>query len=373
LIADAIMKVGKDGILTVEEGKTAETTLNVVEGMQFDRGFVSPFFVTDKERMEGILEDTLIIITTERVSSMPELLPILQKIVEAGKTFLLIADDIDGEALTTLVVNKMQGRLRCIAVKAPGFGDRKRESLEDIASLTGATVISSEVGLKLEQATMEMIGAAKRIVVTKENTTIVGGAGDKKAINERIKSIKTLIDKSESNFDKTKLQERLAKLTSGVAVVEVGAATESELKAKKFKIEDAMHATRAGIEEGIVAGGGVALIRAAHVLKNLFGANPDEHTGIKIIQKAVQGPIRIIAENAGLDGSVVVGKVMEVDNQDYGLNAATGQFSDLIKDGVIDPVKVTRTALQNAASIANLLLTTEVIITNIPEKEKNAQ
>lgn len=370
LIADAILKVGKDGVITVEEGKSAETTLEVVEGMQFDRGFISPYFVTDAERMETVMEDAYIIITDKKVSSMPDLLPLLQKIADTGKPFLLIAEEVEGEALATMVVNKLQGRLRCAAVKAPGFGDRRKEMLEDIATLTAGQVISEELGIKLEKATMEMLGRAKRVVIDKENTTIVGGEGKKKDIEARIGQIKRQIEETTSDYDKEKLQERLAKLSGGVAVIEVGAATETEMKTKKFKVEDAMHATRAGVEEGIVVGGGVALLHAAEVLDKVKGEDADEQTGITIVKKALDEPIRIIAQNAGVDGSIVVDKVRNNSNPSFGLNVESGQYEDLIKVGVVDPCKVTRSALQNAASIASLLLTTEVLITDIPEKKE---
>ncbi|OGR87556.1 MAG: chaperonin GroL [Elusimicrobia bacterium RIFCSPLOWO2_01_FULL_60_11] len=369
-ITDAILKVGKDGVITVEEGKSAETTLEVVEGMQFDRGFVSPYFVTDAERMEAILEDAYVIITDKKVSAMPDLLPVLQKIAETGKPFLLIAEEVEGEALATLVVNRLQGRLRCSAVKAPGFGDRRKEMLQDIATITGGSVISEELGLKLEKATIDMLGKAKRIVVDKENTTIVGGDGKKKDIEGRISILRKQIEETTSDYDKEKLQERLAKLSGGVAVIEVGGATETEMKTKKFKVEDAMHATKAGVEEGIVVGGGVALLRASDVLKKLKTEDADEQVGVRIIQKALEEPIRVIAENAGMDGSIAIDKVRNSTNPNFGLNADTGEYMDLIKAGVIDPVKVTRTALQNAASIAALLLTTEVLVSDIPEKRE---
>ena len=370
LIAEAILKVGKDGVITVEEGKSADTRLEVVEGMQFDRGYVSPYFVTDAERMEAVLEDAYIIITDKKVSAMPDLLLVLQKIADTGRPFLLIAEEVEGEALATLVVNRLQGRLRCVAVKAPGFGDRRKEMLNDIATLTGGQVISEELGLKLEKAGVDMLGRAKRIVIDKENTTIVGGNGKKKDIDGRIGQIRRQIDETTSDYDKEKLQERLAKLSGGVAVIEVGAATETEMKTRKFKVEDAMHATRAGVEEGIVVGGGVALLRASEVLDKVKSSDPDEQTGIKIIQKSLEEPIRIIAENAGLEGSVVVNRVRSEKNSTFGLNADNGEFTDLVKAGIIDPAKVTRTALQNAASIASLLLTTAVLVTDIPEKKE---
>ena len=369
-ITDALVKVGKDGVITVEEGKSSETTLKVVEGMQFDRGYVSPYFVTDAERMEAVLEDAYVIITDKKVSAMPELLPLLQKIADTGRPFLIIAEEVEGEALATLVVNRLQGRLRCAAVKAPGFGDRRKEMLQDIATLTGGQVISEELGIKLEKAGMEMLGKAQRIVIDKENSTIVGGNGKKNAIEARVGQIRRQIEETTSDYDKEKLQERLAKLAGGVAVIEVGAATESEMKTKKFKVEDAMHATRAGVEEGTVVGGGVALLRASEVLTKLKGEDADEQTGISIVKKALEEPIRIIAENAGLEGSVVVEKVRTSDNADFGYNADTNTFVDLRKAGIVDPAKVTRTALQNAASIASLLLTTEVLVTDIPEKKE---
>ena len=370
LIAEAILKVGKDGVITVEEGKSSDTKLEVVEGMQFDRGYVSPYFVTDAERMEAILEDAYIIITDKKVSAMPDLLPVLQKIADTGRPFLIIAEEVEGEALATLVVNRLQGRLRCVAVKAPGFGDRRKEMLQDISTLTGGQVIAEEVGLKLEKATLEMLGRAKRVVIDKENTTIVGGNGKKKDIDGRIGQIRRQIEETTSDYDKEKLQERLAKLSGGVAVIEVGAATETEMKARKFKVEDAMHATRAGVEEGIVVGGGVALLRASQALEKVKTSDPDEQTGISIVKKALEEPIRIIAENAGFEGSVVVNKVLSEKNVTYGLNAESGEFTDLVKAGIIDPTKVTRSALQNAASIASLLLTTAVLVTDIPEKKE---
>ncbi|MBI3012318.1 MAG: chaperonin GroEL [Elusimicrobia bacterium] len=369
LIAEAILKVGKDGVITVEEGKSADTRLEVVEGMQFDRGYVSPYFVTDAERMEAVLEDAYIIITDKKVSAMPDLLPVLQKISDTGRPFVLIAEEVEGEALATLVVNRLQGRLRCAAVKAPGFGDRRKEMLQDIAILTGGQVIAEELGLKLEKATVDMLGKAKRIVVDKENTTIVGGNGKKKDIEGRIGQIRRQIDETTSDYDKEKLQERLAKLSGGVAEIEVGAATETEMKSRKFKVEDAMHATRAGVEEGIVVGGGVALLRAAEVLDKVKSSDPDEQTGINIIKKSLEEPIRIIAENAGFEASIVVEKVRSDKSGSFGLNADSGEFTDLVKAGIIDPAKVTRSALQNAASISSLLLTTAVLVTDIPEKK----
>ncbi len=369
LIANAMEKVGKDGVITVEEGKSADTTLDVVEGMQFDRGYCSPYFVTDAERMEGVLEDPYIIITDKKISSMQEILPLLEKVVQTGKGFIIIAEDIEGEALATLVVNKIRGTLKVIAVKAPGFGDRRKEMLQDIAILTGGTVISEETGLKLDAATIDMLGQAKRVVVDKENTTIVSGCGKKEEIDSRIAQIRKQIEETKSDYDKEKLQERLAKLVGGVAVINVGAATESEMKAKKFKVEDAMNATRAGVEEGIVAGGGVALLKAQSVLDGLKGADSDEQTGINIVKKSLEGPIRQIIENAGIEASVIVDKIKNKKDASYGYNADNDEFVDMIKAGIVDPAKVTRTALQNAASIAGLVLTTEALVTDIPEKK----
>ena len=369
LIANAMDKVGKDGVITVEEGKSADTTLDVVEGMQFDRGYCSPYFVTDAERMEGVLEDPYIIITDKKISSMQEILPLLEKVVQTGKGFIIIAEDIEGEALATLVVNKIRGTLKVIAVKAPGFGDRRKEMLQDIAILTGGTVISEEIGLKFDAATIDMLGQAKRVVVDKENTTIVSGCGKKEDIDKRISQIRKQIEETKSDYDKEKLQERLEKLVGGVAVINVGAATEAEMKAKKFKVEDAMNATRAGVEEGIVAGGGVALLKAQSVLDSLKGADSDEQTGINIVKKSLEGPIRQIIENAGIEASVIVDKIKNKKDASYGYNADNDEFVDMIKAGIVDPAKVTRTALQNAASIAGLVLTTEALVTDIPEKK----
>jgi len=369
LIADAMDKVGKDGVITVEEGKSADTTLDVVEGMQFDRGYTSPYFVTDAERMEGVLESPYIIITDKKISSMQEILPLLEKVVQTGKGFIIIAEDIEGEALATLVVNKIRGTLKVIAVKAPGFGDRRKEMLQDIAILTGGTVISEETGLKLDAATLDMLGQAKRVVVDKENTTIVSGSGKKEEIDQRIAQIRKQIEETKSDYDKEKLQERLAKLVGGVAVINVGAATEAEMKAKKFKVEDAMNATRAGVEEGMVAGGGVALLKAQSVLDGLKGADSDEQTGINIVKKSLEGPIRQIIENAGIEASVIVDKIKNKKDASYGYNADNDEFVDMIKAGIVDPAKVTRTALQNAASIAGLVLTTEALVTDKPEKK----
>ncbi|OGS18632.1 MAG: chaperonin GroL [Elusimicrobia bacterium RIFOXYA2_FULL_40_6] len=370
LIADAMEKVGKDGVITVEEGKSAETTLEVVEGMQFDRGYNSPYFITDAERMEAVLDDPYIIITDKKLSTMAELLPVLEQIAQTGKNFLILSEDLDGEALATLVVNKLRGTLKCCAVKAPGFGDRRKEMLEDIATLTGGQVISEERGMKFDKTTIDMLGKAKRIVVDKENTTIVGGQGDKKDIEKRIAQIRKQIEETKSDYDKEKLQERLAKLVGGVAVINVGGATETAMKTKKFKVDDAMHATRAGIEEGIVPGGGVALLRCAEALNKVKGADADEQTGINIVQRALEEPIREIVFNAGVEGSIVIEKIRNQKDVNFGYNAETGEYTDLVKAGVVDPAKVTRTALENATSIAGYLLTTQVIISDIPEKKE---
>jgi len=373
LIAEAMDKVGKDGVITVEEGKSAETTLEVVEGMQFDRGYISPYFVTDAERMEAVLEEPYIIITDKKVSAMNDLLPLLEQIAQSGRSFLLIAEDVEGEALATLVVNKLRGTLRCCAVKAPGFGDRRKEMLQDIAILTGGEVISEEKGDKLEKATLDRLGNAKRVVVDKENTTIVGGGGDKDAIKKRIAQIKKQIEETKSDYDREKLQERLAKLAGGVAVINVGAATEAAMKAKKFKVEDAMHATRAGVEEGIVPGGGVALLRAKEIAKTKVKAeDPDEQTGMNIVWRAVEEPIRMITENAGFEGSIIVEKVLSEKSHNFGFDAEKGEFVDMMKAGIVDPAKVVRSALENASSIAGYLLTSEIIITEIPEKKEKA-
>jgi len=370
LIAEAILKVGRDGVITVEEGKSAETTMEVVEGMQFDRGHISPYFITDSERMEGVLENPYIIITDKKISAMSDILPLLEKILQTGRPFLIVAEDVEGEALATMVVNKLQGRLKCVAVKAPGFGDRRKEMLEDIAVLTGGTVISEEKGLKFDKAELASLGGAKRIVVDKDNTTIVDGEGKKKEIEARISQIRKQVEETDSDYDKEKLQERLAKLVGGVAVINVGAATETEMKTKKFKVEDAMHATRAGVEEGIVPGGGTALLRAASVLDNLKGVDIDEQTGINIIKKSLESPTKQIAENAGVDGGVVVSRILESKKgASFGFNADTGEFVDLLDSGILDPTKVVRSALQNAASVSSLILTAEILITDIPEKK----
>jgi chaperonin GroEL len=361
LIAEAMEKVGKDGVITVEEAKGLETTLETVDGTQFDRGYLSPYFVTDPEKMETVLEDAYLLIHDKKVSSMKELLPILEKVVQDGKPLLLVAEDVDGEALATLVVNKLRGTLKVAAVKAPGFGDRRKEMLRDIAVLTGGQVISEEVGFKLENVSLTDLGRAKRVVVDKDDTTIVDGKGKPDAIAGRINEIKVAIDKSTSDYEREKLQERLAKLSGGVAIINVGAATEIEMKEKKARVEDALHATRAAVEEGIVPGGGVALIRAQSALDRIRGTE-DEKTGVEIVRRALEEPIRLIAQNAGAEGSIVVAKVRESKDKNFGYNAATDTYEDLVKAGVIDPTKVTRTALQNAASIAGLLLTTECVV-----------
>ena len=369
LIADAMEKVGKDGVITVEEAKGTETGLEVVEGMQFDRGYLSPYFITDSESMEVVLEDPQILIHDKKISAMKDLLPILEKVAQAGKPLLIISEDLEGEALATLVVNKLRGTLRVAAVKAPGFGDRRKAMLEDIAILTGGTVISEERGYKLENATVEFLGTAKKVVIDKDNTTIVEGAGKTKDIKQRINEIKAQIENTTSDYDREKLQERLAKLSGGVAVLKIGAATEVEMKEKKARVEDALHATRAAVEEGIVAGGGVALVRATSVLEDLEGANLDQTTGIKIVYNAMQEPLKQIVNNAGLEGAVVLNKVKE-GKKDFGFNAATDEYVKMISAGIIDPTKVTRTALQNAASVSALLITTEAVIFEKKEEEK---
>jgi len=362
LIAEAMEKVGKDGVITVEEAKGLETTLETVDGMQFDRGYLSPYFVTDPDKMEAVLEDGLILIHDKKISSMKDLLPILEKVAQMGKPLLIIAEDVEGEALATLVVNKLRGTLRVAAVKAPGFGDRRKAMLQDIAVLTNGQVISEEVGFKLENAVLTDLGRAKRIVIDKDNTTVIDGAGETDKIQGRIKEIRAAIDKSTSDYDKEKLQERLAKLAGGVAVINVGAATESEMKEKKARVEDALHATRAAVEEGIVPGGGVALLRTQAALKGLKLDETDEQIGVDIVRRALEEPLRMIVQNAGAEGSIVVEKVRASKDKNFGYNALTDTYEDLVGSGVIDPTKVTRTALQNAASIAGLLLTTEAIV-----------
>jgi chaperonin GroEL len=368
LIADAMEKVGKDGVITVEEAKGLETTLETVDGMQFDRGYLSPYFVTDPDKMEAVLEDPLILIHDKKISTMKDLLPILEKVAQAGKSLLVIAEDVEGEALATLVVNKLRGTLRVAAVKAPGFGDRRKAMLEDIAVLTGGKVISEEVGFKLENAVLSDLGKAKRVAIDKDNTTIIDGAGKRAEIEGRIKQLKQQVENTTSDYDKEKLQERLAKLAGGVAVINVGAATETEMKEKKARVEDALHATRAAVEEGIVPGGGVALIRAAKALENLKLEGEDEQIGVDIIRKALFEPARLIAQNAGLEGAVIVERLTK-EKKNWGFNAETMEFEDLLVAGVIDPTKVTRIALQNAASIAGLLLTTEAVVVEKPEEK----
>ena len=369
LSAEAMQKVGKDGVITVEEAKGTETTVDVVEGMQFDRGYLSPYFVTNTEKMEADLENAYILIYDKKISSMKDLLPVLEKVVQTGKPLLIIAEDIDGEALATLVVNRIRGALKIAAVKAPGFGDRRKEMLQDIAILTGGTVISEEQGRKLDDATMEDLGRAEKITINKDNTTIVNGAGDSAAIAARVAQIKVQIENTTSDYDREKLQERLAKLAGGVAVLYIGAATEVEMKEKKDRVDDALHATRAAVEEGIVPGGGVSLIRAIAGLENLKGENEDENTGIQIVRRALEEPLRQIIANAGGEGSIVVQKVME-GTGDFGYNARTERYENLIAAGVIDPKKVSRVALENAASIASMILTTECVLSEIKEEEK---
>jgi chaperonin GroEL len=369
LISDAMDKVGKDGVITVEEAKGTETLMDVVEGMQFDRGYLSPYFVTDADTMEAVLEDPLILIHDKKIASMKDLLPILEKSAQSGRSMLIIAEEVEGEALATLVVNKIRGTLRVAAVKAPGFGDRRKAMLEDVAILTNGTVISEEKGFKLENATLSYLGTAKKIVIDKDNTTIVEGAGKKDDIKKRINEIKAQIDKTTSDYDKEKLQERLAKLSGGVAVLKIGASTEVEMKEKKARVEDALHATRAAVEEGIVPGGGVALLRVISKLDDVKTTHEDQKTGVEIIRRALEEPIRQIVANAGLEGSVVVDKVKN-GKDDFGFNALTEQYENLMKSGVIDPTKVTRIAIENAASVAGLLITTESTIVEKPEEKK---
>ena len=369
IIAEAMQKVGKDGVITVEESKTMETTLEVVEGMQFDRGYLSPYFVTDPERMECVLEDALILIHEKKISSMKDLLPLLEQTAKLSKPLLIIAEDIEGEALATLVVNKLRGTLKCAAVKAPGFGDRRKAMLEDIATLTGGKAITEDLGLKLEKLKVEDLGSAKKITIDKDNTTIIDGAGKASEIEGRIKQLRAQVEDTESDYDKEKLQERLAKLVGGVAVIKVGAATETELKEKKARVEDAMHATRAAVEEGIVPGGGSAYLRCIPILEKLK-LHDDEATGVNIVKRALEEPIRQIAQNAGHEGALIVGRVRESKDESFGFNAETAEFGDMIKAGVIDPAKVTRLALQNAASIVSLMLTTEVLIADTKGEEQ---
>jgi chaperonin GroEL len=369
IIAEAMKKVGKDGVITVEEAKTMETSLEVVEGMQFDRGYLSPYFVTDPERMECVLENVLVLIHEKKISSMKDLLPLLEQIAKAGKPLLIIAEEVEGEALATLVVNKLRGTLQCCAVKAPGFGDRRKAMLEDIGILTGGKAITEDLGIKLENVKLDDLGRAKKITVDKDNTTIVEGNGKTAEIEGRVKQIRTQIEETTSDYDREKLQERLAKLVGGVAQIKVGAATETEMKEKKARVEDAMHATKAAVEEGIVPGGGVSLVRAIPALDKLK-AEGDEQIGINIVKRALEEPLRLIATNAGHEGAVVAEKVRNNNNANFGFDAQTETFSDLVDAGVIDPTKVTRTALQNASSIASLMLTTEALVSEIPEKEE---
>ncbi len=371
IIAEAMKKVGKDGVITVEESRTMETTLEVVEGMQFDRGYLSPYFVTDPERMECALEDVRILIHEKKISSMKDLLPLLEQIAKTGKPLLIVAEDVEGEALATLVVNKLRGTLQCAAVKAPGFGDRRKAMLEDIATLTGGKAVTEDLGIKLENVKMEDLGRAKKVTIDKDNTTIVEGAGKPSEIEGRVKQIRAQVEETTSDYDKEKLQERLAKLVGGVAVIKVGAATETELKEKKARVEDAMHATRAAVEEGIVPGGGVALVRCINALEKLK-LHDDEAIGVNIVKRALEEPMRQISHNAGHEGAVVVGRVRDSKDENFGFNADTGEFTDLVKAGVIDPAKVTRLALQNAASIAALMLTTEALVADIKEDDKKA-
>ncbi len=371
IIAEAMKKVGKDGVITVEESKTLETQLDVVEGMQFDRGYLSPYFVTDPERMEAALENAYILIHEKKISSMKDLLPLLEQIAKSGKPLVIIAEDVDGEALATLVVNKLRGTLQVAAVKAPGFGDRRKAMLDDIATLTGGKSITEDLGIKLENVQVSDLGQAKRVTIDKDNTTIIEGKGKPANIEGRVKEIRGQIEKTTSDYDREKLQERLAKLVGGVAVIKVGAATETEMKEKKARVEDAMHATRAAVEEGIVPGGGVALARSAAALDKLK-LEGDEQIGVNIVKRAIQEPLRQIAENAGEEGAIVLGKVLDSKESNFGYNAFSGEYEDLVKAGVLDPTKVVRTALQNAGSIASLMLTTEALISEIPEDKKGA-
>jgi chaperonin GroEL len=369
MIAKAMEKVGNEGVITVEEAKTAETELDVVEGMQFDRGYLSPYFVTNPDKMEAVLEDPYILVFDKKISSLQPILPVLEAVVQSGRPLLIIAEDVEGEALATLVVNRLRGGLRVAAVKAPGFGDRRKAMLEDIAVLTKGEVISEDLGIKLESVSLDMLGRAKKVTITKENTTIVDGIGDKADIEGRVAQIKRQIEDTTSDYDREKLQERLAKLAGGVAVIRVGGSTEVEVKEKKDRVDDALNATRAAVDEGIVPGGGTALLKASQALANLEGANDDQTAGIAIVRRALQAPIRQIAENAGVEGSVVVNNVLGNDSSTYGFNAQTEKYVDLVADGVIDPAKVVRTALQDAASVSGLLITTEAAVVESPKKE----
>jgi chaperonin GroEL len=369
IIAEAMKKVGKDGVITVEEAKAMETTLDVVEGMQFDRGYLSPYFVTDPDRMECVLENCFILIYEKKISTMKDLLPILEQVAKMGRPLLIVAEDVEGEALATLVVNKLRGTLQAAAVKAPGFGDRRKAMLDDIATLTGGRSVTEDLGIKLENIHIEDLGKAKKVVIDKDNTTLVEGAGKKDAIEGRVKQIRVQIEETTSDYDREKLQERLAKLVGGVAVIKVGAATETEMKEKKARVEDAMHATRAAVEEGIVPGGGVAFIRALPALEKLK-LDHDDQIGVNIVKRALEEPLRMIASNAGHEGAVVIGKVKDSKDPNLGFNAATEEYTDMIAAGILDPAKVTRTALQNAASISALMLTTEALVSEIPEEDK---
>ena len=372
IISEAMNKVGKDGVITVEEAKGIDTSLEVVEGMQFDRGYLSPYFVTDPDRMECVIEDPYILLHEKKVSSMKDLLPLLEQVAKAGRPFMIVAEDIEGEALATLVVNKIRGTLNAVGVKAPGFGDRRKAMLEDIAILTGGKVVSEDLGIKLENVRLEDLGQAKKVTIDKDNTTIVEGGGKAEDIAGRVKQIRNQVEETTSDYDREKLQERLAKLVGGVAIIKVGAATELELKEKKARVEDAMHATKAATEEGIVTGGGVVYIWAARALENLQVDDPDEQAGVNIVRRALEEPLRQIASNAGHEGAIVVAKVSETEDSNFGLNAETGEYVNLVKGGVIDPTMVCRIALQNAASIASLLLTTEALVTEVPEDEAPA-
>ena len=370
-LAQAMEKVGNEGVITVEEGKGLDTELNVVEGMQFDRGYLSPYFVTNAEKMTCELEDVYILLHEQKLSNLQPMLPLLESVAQSGKPLLIIAEEIEGEALATLIVNKLRGGLKIAAVKAPGFGDRRSAMLEDIALLTNGQVISEELGIKLENVKLDSLGTAKKINIDKENTTIVGGSGKKSEIDARCNQIKNEIEQSDSDYDKEKLQERLAKLSGGVAVLNVGGASEVEVKEKKDRVEDAMNATRAAVEEGVVPGGGVALLYTKKILDSIKLSNPDQQVGINIVKKAIERPIRQIAKNAGVDGSIIVGKLLEQDNENYGYNAQTGKFTDLVKDGIIDPTKVVLSAIQDSASVAGLLITAEAVIADLPEEKKD--
>ena len=367
IIAEAMGKVGKDGVITVEEAKSIETSLEVVEGMQFDRGYLSPYFVTDPDRMESIMEDAYILLHEKKISSMKDLLPLLEQVAKGGKPLVIVAEDVEGEALATLVVNKLRGTLQGCAIKAPGFGDRRKAMLEDIAILTGGKVISEDLGIKLENVRLEDLGQVKKVTIDKDNTTLVEGAAKPEDIAGRVKQLRTQVEETTSDYDREKLQERLAKLVGGVAVIKVGAATETELKEKKARVEDAMHATKAAAEEGIVPGGGIAFVRALGALEDMKLEDEDEQIGVKIVKRALEEPVRQIAQNAGHEGAIIVGKIRESKETNFGFNAETEQFEDLVESGVIDPTMVTRTALQNAASISSLLLTTEALVTEVPE------